>query len=469
MTALDEILNVRGMQQPVSDELQIIGKDPVLNSNFKLGEVAAAAHAGVGVAINDLWELKTGQRQKIKLNVRSAAATLKSNKFMKIQNATGAFEDLIDTDHEYNRQLNGVYRTKDGRWFLPHFGLNHLRKRMLGLLQAHPDNASIAKAVSKWDALELEAEIEQRNLCGGMVRTNAEWLGEQHGKILSTKPVVEITKIRSSDPEPMPDGERPLSGIKALDLTRILAGPIAARTLAEHSADVLMVAAENTPQVHAYVADTCHGKRSCFLDITEKEDAKRLQDLVRTADIFVQGYRPSAMDKHGFGAEELSETRPGLIYVSINCYGFDGPFSKRGGWEQVAQIMTGLTTENAFSDQGAVPKLLPAAANDYITGYLGAYGALLALARRAKEGGSYHVKVSLCQTAMMIYRNGKLEDGATPQELSPDEIATLTCETNTHLGRAKHLSPILQMSETSPFWALPTPKLGANTAEWRSA
>ena len=175
------------------------------------------------------------------------------------------------------------------------------------------------------------------------------------------------------------------------------------------------------------------------------------------------------MDKLGFGAEELSKIRPGLIYVSINCYGFDGPFSKRGGWEQVAQVMTGLTTEKAIYEQNAVPKLLPAAANDYITGYLGAYGALLALARRAKEGGSYHVKVSLCQTAMMIYRNGKIKDGLTPEELSPDEIAALTCETNTHLGRAKHLSPILQMSETSPFWSLPTPKLGANTAEWRSA
>ncbi|MDC1120644.1 CoA transferase [Alphaproteobacteria bacterium] len=469
MTAFDEILNVRGAQQPASEELQTIGQDPVLNSTFKLGEVAAAAHAGVGIAVNDLWEIKTGHRQKIKINVRSAAATLKSNKFIKIQNANGDFEDLIDADHEFNRHLNGIYRTKDGRWFLPHFGLNHLRERMLGLLRADPDNASIAKAVSKWDAIELETEIEQRNLCGGMVRTNTEWLGEPHGKILSTKPVVEITKIGSSDPEPMPAGERPLSGVKALDLTRILAGPIAARTLAEHGADVLMVAAEKTPQVHAYVADTCHGKRSCFLDITEKEDANCLQDLVRKADIFSQGYRPGAMDKLGFGAEELSEIRPGLIYVSINCYGFDGPFSKRGGWEQVAQVMTGLTTENAVSEQHAVPKLLPAAANDYITGYLGAYGALLALARRAKEGGSYHVKVSLCQTAMMIYRNGKIEDGSIPEELSPDEIAALTCETNTHLGLAKHLSPILQLSETSPFWALPTPKLNANAAEWLSA
>ena len=469
MTALDEILSVRGAPPPISDELQTIGQDPVLNSNFKLGEVAAAAHAGVGIAINDLWELKTGQRQKLKINVRSAAASLKSNKFIKIQNATGAYDNLIDKDHEFNRQLNGVYRTKDGRWFLPHFGLNHLRDRMLGLLRAHPDNASIAKAVSNWDAQELETEIEQRNLCGGMVRTNAEWLGEPHGKVLSSKPVVEIIKIGSSKPEPMPSGQRPLSGIKVLDLTRILAGPIAARTLAEHGADVLMVAAEKTPQVHAYVADTSHGKRSCFLDIAEREDANRLQNLVRTADIFSQGYRPDAMNKRGFGAEELSKIRPGLIYVSISCYGFDGPFSKRGGWEQVAQIMTGLTTENSFCAQGAVPKLLPAAANDYITGYLGAYGALLALARRAKEGGSYHVKVSLCQTAMTIYRHGKIKDGLTPEELSPDEIGALTCETNTHLGRAKHLSPILQMSETSPFWALPTPKLGANAAEWLSA
>ena len=466
MTALNELIKVRGRQNLDPSELHISGSDPVLNSRFKLGEVAAAAHASVGVAVNDIWELKTSRRQKIQISVRSAAASLKSNKFIKTRQTDGEFVKLVDKDHEFNRQLNGIYRTRDSRWALPHFGLNHLRDRMLGLLEASPDQLSISKAISKWDAIDLENAIAEMKLCGGMIRTNSEWVAEPHGKVLSEKPVVEILKIGASDPEPIPSGFRPLSGIKVLDLTRILAGPIAARTLAEHGADVLMVTAENLPQVHAYVADTSHGKRSCFVDIKENEGARKLKDLIIGADIFSQGYRPGAMEKLGFGPEELSEIRPGLIYLSINCYGFDGEFSDRGGWEQVAQIMTGLTTMDDGSKKMNPPSLLPAAANDYITGYLGAYGALLALARRAKEGGSYHVRVSLCQTAMMIYRNGKIQDGLAPEELSLREIEDLSIFSKTHLGEAKHLAPVLNLSETPPFWKMPTPKLGVNKAEW---
>ena len=466
MTALDELIKVRGRQNLDPSELQISGSDPVLNSRFKLGEVAAAAHASVGVAVNDIWELKTSRRQKIQISVRSAAASLKSNKFIKTRQTNGEFLKLVDKDHEFNRQLNGIYRTRDSRWALPHFGLNHLRDRMLGLLEASPDQLSISKAVSKWDAIDLENAIAEMHLCGGMIRTNSEWIAEPHGKVLSEKPVVDILKIGPSDPEPIPSGCRPLSGIKVLDLTRILAGPIAARTLAEHGADVLMVTAENLPQVHAYVADTSHGKRSCFVDIKENDGARKLKDLIIGADIFSQGYRPGAMEKLGFGPEELSEIRPGLIYLSINCYGFDGEFSDRGGWEQVAQIMTGLTTMEDGSNKMNPPSLLPAAANDYITGYLGAYGALLALARRAKEGGSYHVRVSLCQTAMMIYRNGKIQDGVVPEELSLREIDDLSILSRTHLGEAKHLAPVLNLSETPPFWKMPTPKLGGYKAEW---
>jgi len=468
MSAIDELIKVRGRQNLDPSELHISGTDPVFNSAFKIGEVAAAAHASVGVAVNDIWELKTGRRQKIQISVRSAAASLNSNKFIETKHASGEFHKLVDRDHEFNRQLNGIYRTKDGRWVLPHFGLNHLRDRMLGLLEARPDQLSISKAVSKWDAIELENAIAEMKLCGGMVRTNSEWLEETHGTVLSKKPVIEIIKIGDSDPEPIPSGSRPLSGVRVLDLTRILAGPIAARTLAEHGADVLMVTAKNLPQVHAYVADTSHGKRSCFVEIKNNEGARQLKNLVIGADIFSQGYRPDALNKLGFGPEELSEIRPGIIYLSINCYGFDGPFSNRGGWEQVAQIMTGLTTVGTGPNQINAPSLLPVAANDYITGYLGAYGALLALARRAKEGGSYHVRVSLCQTAMMIYRNGKIQNGIAPEELSLKEIEELSILSKTHLGEVKHLAPILCLSETPPFWELSTPKLGENRCEWAS-
>ena len=164
MSPLNELFRVRGHHTPDPGELEIFGIDPVMDSKFRLGEVAAAAHASVGVGVNDIWELKTGRRQKIQISVRSAAASLRSNKYIKIRHANGEYRDLIDKEHEFNRQLNGIYPTRDGRWALPHFGLNHLRDRMLGLLGACPNQLSISKADSTWDAIDLENAIAEMNL-----------------------------------------------------------------------------------------------------------------------------------------------------------------------------------------------------------------------------------------------------------------------------------------------------------------
>src|SRR5262249_25523365 len=148
--------------------------------------------------------------------------------------------------------------------------------------------------------------------CGGMVRSNEEWLRHAHGQALAAKPIVEILKIGESDPEPLPREGRPLSGVRALDLTRILAGPVAARTLAEHGAGVFVVTAERLPQIPEHVLDTSHGKRSCFLDLATAEDVACLKTLVRGADVFSQGYRPGAMSRLGFGPEEVAALRPGI-------------------------------------------------------------------------------------------------------------------------------------------------------------
>src|SRR5262249_13407508 len=153
------------------------------------------------------------------------------------------------------------------------------------------------------------------------------WLEHPHGKILSGRPLVEITKIADSDPIPFPRGERPLSGIKGLDLTRILARPIAARTLAENRPQRLMVSAKHLPQVPEQVMDTSHGKRSCYLDLTSAEDAATIRTLGRNVDVFSQGYRPGVMDKHGLSPEQLARERPGIVCLSISCYGHGGPFS----------------------------------------------------------------------------------------------------------------------------------------------
>jgi crotonobetainyl-CoA:carnitine CoA-transferase CaiB-like acyl-CoA transferase len=255
---------------------------------------------------------------------------------------------------------------------------------------------------------------------------------------------VDINKIGDSDPIPFPKGERPLSGIRVLDLTRILAGPIAARTLAENGADVLMVTAQHLPQVPEHVMDTSHGKRSCFLNLHQAEDLATI------------------MDKLGLSPEQLAEERPGIIYLSISCYGHGGPFSNRGGWEQIGQSATGICLDNGDER----PTLLPASACDYTTGYNGAYGVLLALARRAREGGSYHVRVSLCRSGMYIYKQGKVDYPAADMGLSADELNAIMIESKGGHGALKHLGPVLGMSETRPYWDKPSPTLGSNRAEW---
>ena len=157
--------------------------------------------------------------------------------------------------------------------------------------------------------------------------------------------------------------------------------------------------------------------------------------------------------------------RPGIVCLSISCFGADGPFSHRAGWEQIAQTVTGICHDGARINDGR-PKLLPAAANDYTTGYLGAYGVLLALARRAREGGSYHVRVSLCRSGMFIYRQGKVAYGGPGMDLGANELDALRIETDTSYGRLRHLGPVLRLSETQPHWERPTPKFGGSEPVW---
>ena len=460
LTPFEEVMSIRSLSAPEPEEVEIIGSEPILSTKFRIGTTAAAVLAGIGVAANDIWEMKTGRRQKVKVNMRHAAAALRSSNYLQRPDGNGGWENCVNRAHEDMIAITQPWPTKDGRWFLPHFGLPHLQKRVLNLLGAEPNPKSVAAAVSRHDAIELERAIDEIRACGAMVRSNEEWLTTEHGKVLAGKPIVEIIKIGDSDPEPLPDGPRPLSGIRALDLTRILAGPISARSLAEHGADVLMVTAPHLPQIAEHVIDTSHGKRSCFLDLRDSKDAEKLKLLASDADIFTQGYRPGILASHGFAPDDLATIRPGIIYVSISCFGADGPFSHRAGWEQVAQTVTGIAQEGSPER----PKLLPAAANDYITGYLGAFGALVALGRRAREGGSYHVRVSLCQSAMMIYRQGKTDHLTDDPHLAAAEVDALRVESHTHLGHIRHLGPVLRLSQTMPRWALPTPQLGSGVA-----
>jgi crotonobetainyl-CoA:carnitine CoA-transferase CaiB-like acyl-CoA transferase len=226
---------------------------------------------------------------------------------------------------------------------------------------------------------------------------------------------------------------------------------------------VLTITAPHLPFVEPFIPVVNPGKRSAYLDLNQPEQADRLRELAAEADVFAQGYRGGALERRGFGLEELVGRRPGLIYVSVNCYGPVGPWRDRPGWEQLGQSATGIAVGHGGPER---PIRLTAQACDYTTGYLAALGTLIALGRRAREGGSYHVRASLCQTGMWIAAAGKRFGPEEGQGLG--DIDDLRITTETPFGTLRHLAPVLELSETPPHWARPPVPLGSDSAGWSS-
>ena len=470
ISALKELLKVRDLADP-SEQIEIAGADPFYKTPFKIGESVSAAQTMLGIVANDLWELQHGKRQRLSLDVGHAAAALRTVDYTRKQNKEGQYVGVPSSDM-MKKMLTTTqpWPTKDGKWFLPHLNLPSLTPKVLGVLKCEHSVEGVSSSVKQWEGEALEQAIADANACGGLIRKPAEWLAHPQGRYLSTVPVIEIRKVRDGAPRPIASTTRPLDGVRALDLTRILAGPIAGRTLAEHGADVLMVTAPHLPQVEEHVRDTSHGKRSCFLDFEISKQAEIFRDLVATADVVIDGYRPGALTKKGFGREQLFDLCPGLVHLSVSCFGSGGPFKGRAGWEQIAQAVTGICHTHGEAVGAGQPQLVTAPMCDYLTGYMGAIGVMLALARRAKEGGSYEVKVSLCQSAMFIQRQGLLDEfESAPGSLTSAELEKLYVKTNTsNHGQMLTLGPVLKMSETTPRWASPTPNFGLDAPAWRS-
>jgi crotonobetainyl-CoA:carnitine CoA-transferase CaiB-like acyl-CoA transferase len=345
-----------------------------------------------------------------------------------------------------------------------HGNFPHLAAGTLEVLGCERERGAIEAAVARFDAQDLEDRLAEKKMCGAMARTAAEWAAHPQGQALANVPRVEIIKIGDSDPRPLPAGERPLSGVRVLDLTRILAGPTHARTLAQYGADVLHVTAPKLPTSEVWVMDTNQGKLSTYLDLDTPEDLQRLRQLARDADVFAQGFRAGSLERRGLGPEELAAERPGIVYVSVNCYGPVGPWRARPGWEQLAQTVTGLATTQGTPER---PQRMPVAACDYTTGYLAALGTLAALGRRAREGGSYHVRASLCQTGMWFQRLGATCDPA--QASGPGDLSEITLEADTAWGRLRYLAPCVELSETPVEWTRQPVPLGTHAPRWPAA
>jgi crotonobetainyl-CoA:carnitine CoA-transferase CaiB-like acyl-CoA transferase len=463
--ALRTILPSAGWLAARADEVTFsTGTDPILPTPFRVGVAGAATLAATGLAAADLWELRTGRRQQVGVDVRQATASLRSGHYLKVGDGALSSE---------RNAIMGFYPTKDGRWSYVHANFPNHRAAALKVLGCEENREAMTRAVATWNAADLEEAIIAAKGAGGMVRTRTEWADHPQAAAIAALPLMEIVRIGDSKPEPLPNGDRPLSGIRVVDVTRVLAGPTCARTLAEHGADVMKISAAHLPNIGYQEFDTGHGKLSAYLDLREQRNVDTLRGLVQEADVFSQGYRPGTLGARGLSPEELASLRPGLVYVSLCAFGHTGPWASRRGFDTVIQSVSGITARQGEIVPGKTPgpQFYPVSAIDYCTGYLMAAGAMIALKRRAEEGGSWLVRISLAQVGKWIVDLGEIPAAAlrdTPAEFSSEELDRWSMVSETPSGRLRHLKPVVQLSETPPYWARPSVPLGYHPPVWPS-
>src|SRR6266576_1059933 len=438
------------------------GADPVLPTPFCIGAAGAAALAASGLAATELWRARTGRRQRVTVDLRQATAALRSSQYIRLA-GTGVSSE--------RNTVMGFYPARDGRWSYLHCNFPNHRAAALSVLGVAEDRDAVARAAATWNAADLEEAIIAAKGAGGMARTQAEWARHPQGATVAALPLMEIMRIGDSAPEPLPAGDRPLSGIRVLDLTRVLAGPTCARTLAEHGADVLKITAPHIAARDDQEYDTGHGKLSARLDLRQTQDLETLKGLVREGDVFSQGYRPGTLAGRGLAPQQLAALRPGIVYVSLCAFSHVGPWASRRGFDTVVQNVSGITTRQGQVFPGAEPgpQFYPVSAIDYLTGYLMAFGAMVALARRAREGGGWLVRISLAQTGGWLVGRGEVPEAELKDvapEFTADELARWSIESQAPAGTLRHLKPTVQLSETPPHWARPSVPLGHNEPVW---
>ncbi len=428
--------------------IRFLGADPIYGSRHRIGACIALPMMGAAAGAATIWNMRTGGTQDLSLDLRRAIHGV--NPLYQFKPTINGYSYQMPYG-QGNNMMFDLYLTRDGRWVLPTGAYPHMTAAWSALLRCSHEKASIANAILKWDAEDLDQAAAEKNMIFAICRSSEEWARHPQGELLASKPLIEIEKIRDSAPEPFGAAERPLSGVRVLSATHVIAGNVVSRTLAEQGAEVLQIAHPQEFEHEVLAIDTCAGHRSAWLDLKTVEGNARGHALARGADVFVDSYRGRSLSKLGFSPEALAETRPGLIYCSIRCYGYDGVWANRGGFDMEALCVSGFTFREGTPDSPKFPPTL--VMNDYIAGYMGAAGVTAALIRRAREGGSYHVKISLTRNAMWYPTLGLVD----PHALDPDNEAHRllppdTITRQTPYGELVRLAPAVQFSQTPGAW-----------------
>jgi crotonobetainyl-CoA:carnitine CoA-transferase CaiB-like acyl-CoA transferase len=467
--AVDQVLADVGLTATDSGgKLTFYGQDPIVPSSFKFGAMAAVGLAARSVALAALWKSRTGEGQDIHVDVRKALRRFCGFFEGKWETLNGRSPLLLPRDNPFF-ELPLFRKTRDGRHVVTLNIYPGLQARALNFLRCSNSSESIGNAILQWRAAELESAAAEAGLVFGMVRTNDEFRKElQYTEVLSRMPLITLEKIGESDPVPLKrSAKSPLEGIRAFGLGHVIAGAAIGRDLAYYGADVLNIWRPNDAEIEAFAWDVQVGMRSTVLD-GSKEDRETFDRLLKNADVFFSNRRPGYLERYGLTAEELSHKKPGLIHVKVVLHGEQGPWSNRVGFDEIGAAVSGLFSIEGTPTQPKSPAIIPIC--DNVVGWLGTVGVLEALRRRATEGGSYRVVVSLTRTVLWLLSMG-IFDKAYAQQVagSADEHAYVAPDlftAETPLGTYQGFTDQVVLSRTPGAFRTVLVPRGSSKPEW---
>ncbi len=453
--ALEGIWDLADGDHGALERVELGGEEPALPSVFLVGTTASACAGAAGLAASELWRLRRGVAGPVRVAMRNAAIAYRSERYLRVDGA----------EVEGPRRTHSFVRDASGRWIQLHMAYAHHRDGIMRELGCADDDAAIAAAVARRDAFELEDTLAARELPGYAMRTREEWRAHPQAAALARTPIIEFKRIGDAGPLPLPPGDRPLAGVRVADLTRVIAGPVCGRVLAAHGADVLRIHPPHLPELPALAIDGGRGKRCAHVDLRNAADRKAFDALVGEADVFVQGFRPGGLASLGYGPEAMAERRPGIVYVTLSAWGEAGPWSGRHGFDSLVQTATGMVAEGGAAKGVDEPVPLPCQALDHSTGYLAAFGAMMGLARRATEGGSWLVRVSLAATGRWLDGLGRI-DGLDTPDLSLADVADRLERRASAVGEMSTVRCPEELPLTPPGFTLPFAPLGSHPCAW---
>src|SRR5712675_1874197 len=454
---LADLWTLAGGEHSALDAVALTGEEPQLPSSFRVAAAAQASVAAAGLAAAEIWKMRCGEQQGVAVDMRHAVVECRSERYLRVDGKPPppAWDAIA-----------GVYRTGDQRFVRLHTNFRHHRAAVCKVLGCRAERDDVQAALMQWDAEAFETAAYAAGGVVAMMRSHDEWSALPHAKALAELPLIAIEKIGEAEPKPWPKGDRPLAGVRVLDLSRVIAGPVAGRTLAAHGADVLLISGPDLPAIPWLSTDNGRGKLSSFVELKTEQGQSTLRDLLAQADIFSQGYRPRALAALGFAPQDAAKLNPGIVYVTLSAYGHAGPWADRRGFDSLVQTSTGFNHAEGQAAGVDGPKELPAQMLDHATGYLMAFGTMMAKARQSREGGSWHVRVSLAQTGRWLWNLGRLADGLKTEDLKGDAVRPFIEEMPSGFGPLGAVSHAAKLSKTPAFWARQAMPLGSHPPQW---